>query len=114
MSSQVSETSSIMPAEDLPCAICLSDFKDTDEETEIIILPCKAHFFHVECIESWLKNNSVCPICRMQVTNANLKEQKKELEKLQKKIKKTEKSERSSWFSSRKSNTIEEEKEQLL
>jgi len=40
-------------------------------------MPCNAHCFHEDCIKKWLKNNSVCPSCRTQVTKENLKEQKK-------------------------------------
>lgn len=61
--------------DDLPCAICLVDFADLESQDEqVIVLPCKAHYFHVECIETWLQKNSVCPICRQEVTKDNLKE----------------------------------------
>jgi len=25
------------------------------------------HFFHTNCIQEWLKNNNVCPICRTEI-----------------------------------------------
>lgn len=43
------------------CSICLDDFK---EGCEVVLLPCRNHTFHFECIEKWLKQNSLCPECR--------------------------------------------------
>jgi len=40
------------------CCICLNDMT---EGTEVRRLPC-LHFFHVECIDQWLKVNKCCPI----------------------------------------------------
>ena len=41
------------------CSICLEK-----NENSIIKLYC-GHVFHKECIESWIKNKSNCPNCRM-------------------------------------------------
>jgi len=43
------------------CSICLDEFNG-----EISLLPC-LHYFHEECIDSWLEksNQYECPICRM-------------------------------------------------
>ena len=46
------------------CHITLNEFND---ESELIVLPCK-HYFEKESIIKWLKENSVkCPICRLEV-----------------------------------------------
>lgn len=43
------------------CSMTLETFEDN---TEILILPCK-HYFTIESITTWLKNHSYkCPICR--------------------------------------------------
>ena len=42
------------------CSICLDQFEDN---TEIIILPCR-HGFHQHCIDQWLRLHSECPSCR--------------------------------------------------
>ena len=43
------------------CTICLDQYKDEDE---LIGLPCE-HYFHTDCVEPWLKQESnKCPICR--------------------------------------------------
>lgn len=42
------------------CAICLGAFK---RRQELRLLPCK-HFFHQKCIDQWLKQRCVCPLCR--------------------------------------------------
>lgn len=44
------------------CSICQEKY---DDESDIIILPCK-HYFHKACITEWLKNyHHKCPLCRM-------------------------------------------------
>eukprot|EP00347_Sterkiella_histriomuscorum_P022048 403331868 len=69
---------------DLTCAICLDEF---DTDMQVVPLPCKNHSFHINCIEMWLKKNSICPVCRFQVTKDNLKELKKDIATAQKAIK---------------------------
>ena len=49
------------------CTICLEDFKLKDI---VIYLPC-FHSFHKNCILNWLKNNTTCPLCKIDV-NDNL------------------------------------------
>lgn len=43
------------------CSICLSDYWETD--TVRVLSECR-HFFHVSCVDPWLKLHSTCPICR--------------------------------------------------
>lgn len=44
------------------CPICLEEFEDGDELTE---LPC-GHFYHPSCITPWLMNRSpCCPLCKI-------------------------------------------------
>ncbi|CAI9091415.1 OLC1v1026446C1 [Oldenlandia corymbosa var. corymbosa] len=43
------------------CSICLQDYKDTDV---LRLLPECGHFFHVKCVDPWLKLHPTCPICR--------------------------------------------------
>lgn len=44
------------------CVICTEDIKKGDE---IMILKCQGkHFFHANCIKSWLIVKTVCPMCR--------------------------------------------------
>lgn len=46
------------------CVICQDEFKDGAECDDVKILPCK-HYFHVNCIDEWLKNyHHKCPVCR--------------------------------------------------
>ncbi len=42
------------------CSICLVDFNYGDQVRD---LPCK-HFFHLSCVDSWLRSESTCPLCR--------------------------------------------------
>ncbi|KAK8962238.1 E3 ubiquitin-protein ligase [Platanthera guangdongensis] len=51
-------------AEDAECCICLAKYEDNDDIRE---LPCH-HFFHLECINKWLKINTLCPLCKAEVT----------------------------------------------
>lgn len=42
------------------CAVCLDDYK---ESSVVRWLPCK-HIFHKQCIDTWLLQNSTCPLDR--------------------------------------------------
>jgi len=50
------------------CTICLEDFKIKDK---LIYLPC-FHLFHKDCIVNWVKSNSTCPLCKLDI-NDNIK-----------------------------------------
>ena len=45
------------------CTICLENYKDGDD---FIALPC-IHIFHSDCIKTWLKNQTTCPICKNEI-----------------------------------------------
>ena len=45
------------------CCICLANYVNNDELRE---LPC-AHYFHMECVDKWLKTNALCPLCKSEV-----------------------------------------------
>jgi transglutaminase/protease-like cytokinesis protein 3 len=48
------------------CLICIESFNENDE---IVKIKCN-HYFHCNCIKSWLCNESnKCPICRIEVGN---------------------------------------------
>ncbi|KAJ4891727.1 RING-H2 finger protein ATL70 [Raphanus sativus] len=43
------------------CPICLGDYKGNDLLRQ---LPDCNHFFHLKCVDMWLKLNPTCPVCR--------------------------------------------------
>eukprot|EP00830_Metopus_es_P001112 TRINITY_DN10975_c0_g1_i1.p1 TRINITY_DN10975_c0_g1~~TRINITY_DN10975_c0_g1_i1.p1 ORF type:complete len:267 (-),score=13.59 TRINITY_DN10975_c0_g1_i1:69-869(-) len=45
---------------DATCSICLQTLQTAKE------LPCK-HLYHPQCLEVWLQNQEVCPVCRAAV-----------------------------------------------
>ncbi|BFY98155.1 hypothetical protein BsWGS_01195 [Bradybaena similaris] len=47
------------------CVVCLCDF---EAEDLLRALPC-FHGFHAECVDTWLKRNPTCPICRHDATH---------------------------------------------
>lgn len=53
--------------EDAVCCICLAKYADNDLLRE---LPC-THFFHIECVDKWLKINASCPLCKFEVGASN-------------------------------------------
>eukprot|EP01018_Ginkgo_biloba_P028854 Gb_14785 [translate_table: standard] len=46
---------------DSDCPICLADFVEGEK---VRVLPKCNHYFHVDCIDTWLVSNSSCPTCR--------------------------------------------------
>jgi len=50
------------------CCICMDDI-----DCDVYKTKCN-HHFHKECMESWLKNSSTCPICRSQVGSKVVKQ----------------------------------------
>jgi len=47
------------------CVICLTKYKENDE---IKFLPCDPrHFFHSKCIDQWLLQNLICPLCHCEI-----------------------------------------------
>ncbi|CAK9311942.1 unnamed protein product [Citrullus colocynthis] len=46
---------------EMECVVCLENFKNGER---CRLLPNCNHSFHVQCIDSWLLNRPICPICR--------------------------------------------------
>lgn len=46
------------------CSVCLSEFV---EDERLRLLPKCSHAFHVQCIDTWLRRHSNCPLCRASV-----------------------------------------------
>ncbi|MCO5608817.1 hypothetical protein L7F22_063034 [Adiantum nelumboides] len=65
------ERERIVSGEDAVCCICLGKYKDGVDLKE---LQCD-HFFHVECVEKWLKINATCPLCKHEVNASNADDQ---------------------------------------
>ncbi|XP_019729499.1 uncharacterized protein LOC109518225 [Hippocampus comes] len=47
------------------CQICFGDYDDGDQ---LRMLPC-FHDYHVACIDRWLRDNTTCPICRVDLAD---------------------------------------------
>lgn len=45
------------------CVICMAHFQNREE---IRRLGC-FHFYHVKCIDNWLKTKEECPVCRFDI-----------------------------------------------
>lgn len=64
------------------CAICLMEF---DDDQMVTPLSCDIrHYFHYECIQAWMKEKTLCPLCKAEIKPANLNELTKELKRLEK------------------------------
>lgn len=46
------------------CSVCLAEFRDGDS---LRLLPKCSHAFHLQCIDTWLKSQSNCPLCRASI-----------------------------------------------
>lgn len=47
--------------EEAQCPICLSGLDDGEK---VKVLPSCGHCFHPECVDAWLRTQSICPLCR--------------------------------------------------
>lgn len=52
------------------CSVCLGEFKDG--ETVKVLPRCK-HWFHMECVDTWLKAHVNCPLCRSPILGEEVK-----------------------------------------
>ncbi|KAF8723716.1 hypothetical protein HU200_021681 [Digitaria exilis] len=52
------------------CAVCLEAFEPGDRCRR---LPRCEHSFHAECVDSWLRKSSACPVCRADVVDRSPK-----------------------------------------
>ncbi|KAL1226266.1 RING-H2 finger protein ATL64 [Cardamine amara subsp. amara] len=57
----------MLPLEKEECSVCLSEFEEEDEGR---LLPKCGHAFHVDCIDTWFRSRSTCPLCRAPVQPA--------------------------------------------
>ncbi|CAN6994064.1 unnamed protein product [Brassica rapa subsp. trilocularis] len=62
-----SETHHQSPLEE--CSVCLSEFEEEDQGR---LLPKCGHAFHVDCIDTWFRSSSTCPLCRAPVQPENM------------------------------------------
>jgi len=49
----------------LECSICLAEFENNEDLRR---LPCN-HFFHKNCVDTWLQENGTCPMCRNDISH---------------------------------------------
>lgn len=57
-----------VPEEHRSCTICMEEFTQGDRQKT---LPC-FHRFHGPCIDRWLQQSGVCPICKTRVDRGSL------------------------------------------
>lgn len=58
---QLGESRRLPKPNDTTCPICLCEYQP--KETLRTIPECN-HYFHVDCIDGWLRLNATCPLCR--------------------------------------------------
>ncbi|XP_039126138.1 RING-H2 finger protein ATL67-like [Dioscorea cayenensis subsp. rotundata] len=46
---------------DVVCSICLCEYRDGEM---LRMMPDCRHYFHLMCIDAWLRLNASCPVCR--------------------------------------------------
>lgn len=70
LSCPVVKACEVMPRENIECVICLERIS---KEHPVRNFPC-GHFFHLHCIDKWLKNHSTCPLCvaKVRQSSANI------------------------------------------
>ncbi|MED6206204.1 hypothetical protein PIB30_024650 [Stylosanthes scabra] len=58
---EIGENGQLPRPNDTTCSICLCEYRP--KEVIRTITECE-HYFHVGCIDGWLKMNATCPLCR--------------------------------------------------
>ncbi|KAJ3671344.1 hypothetical protein LUZ60_007423 [Juncus effusus] len=53
--------------QDTQCTVCLAEYQQKDI---LRVMPNCGHSFHVTCIDTWLKQNYTCPICRISLRDS--------------------------------------------
>ncbi|GFQ06016.1 RING-H2 finger protein atl52, partial [Phtheirospermum japonicum] len=61
------------------CAVCLSEFRENES---LRLLPKCRHAFHLPCIDTWLRSQSSCPLCRAGVVVVALAHQEPESQRV--------------------------------
>ncbi|WCJ27713.1 RING/U-box superfamily protein [Euphorbia peplus] len=51
------------------CSVCLAEFQENES---LRLLPKCNHSFHLSCIDTWLKSNATCPLCRANIASPNV------------------------------------------
>lgn len=47
------------------CNICLSAFNEDPSNLVVRLQRCQGHWFHMECIDEWLREKRQCPYCKI-------------------------------------------------
>ncbi|CAD8141410.1 unnamed protein product [Paramecium octaurelia] len=55
------------------CSICLEPFTSSS----LVRMTYCEHVFHSRCLERWMKNNKICPLCRASLDTQTIKSKKK-------------------------------------
>jgi len=58
---QLGESGRLPRPSDNICSICLCEYQPNEV---LRTIPECNHYFHVNCIDGWLKTNATCPLCR--------------------------------------------------
>lgn len=51
------------------CSVCLNEFH---EDEMLRLLPKCSHAFHINCIDTWLRSHTNCPLCRAYIVSETL------------------------------------------
>jgi hypothetical protein len=57
------------------CTICLGDYEEAEQ---LRLLPC-GHCFHAECVDAWLQINRICPMCKVDVYDLYLQQERQKV-----------------------------------
>ena len=64
--SDIDEVKQRMMNKKMNCLFTIIKERFVDKQKYIMVTPCK-HFFHCECLRSWVQVKTVCPICRKNI-----------------------------------------------
>ncbi len=53
------------PEEERRCPICLGNYDDSDDTASLRMVKQCGHIMHHACLQTWLRTNSCCPLCKV-------------------------------------------------
>ena len=73
-SSLLGDPNIMYPEEERRCPICLGTYDDSDDTPSLRRVKQCGHTMHHACLQTWLRTNSSCPLCKVHLLGGKSEE----------------------------------------